>query len=75
MAIGLKFWILEVEELYYLCSENIGADRLSGYGAADLHICFRICKIRFSHDAAHIVSITLHFHVLHVKGLKFEPHH
>ena len=71
MARGMKFWILEVEELYYLCSENKGADQLSGYRAVDLHLCFPICKIRFSHDAAHIVSITLHFHILHVKVLKF----
>ena len=40
MAGGLKFWILIVVELYFLCSENKGADELSGYGAADLHLCF-----------------------------------
>ena len=28
MARGLKFRIKEVEELYYLCSENKGADQL-----------------------------------------------
>ena len=28
MARGLKFWILEEEILYYLCSENQGADKL-----------------------------------------------
>ena len=30
--------------LYYLCSENKGADQLRGYREADLHLCFRICK-------------------------------
>ena len=30
----LKFWIHKVEELYYPCSENKGAD---------LRLCFRIC--------------------------------
>ena len=35
MARGLKFRILEVEGLYYLCIENKGAD---------LRLCFRICK-------------------------------
>ena len=28
MARGLKFWIYVVEGLYYLCSENKGADHL-----------------------------------------------
>ena len=38
MARGLKFWIYELEGLYYLCSENKGADQ------TDLRLCFRICK-------------------------------
>ena len=46
MARGLKSWIYEVEELYYLCSENKGADQLRGYRTADLHLCFRICKMQ-----------------------------
>ena len=28
MARDWKFWIYKVEELYYLCSENRGADQL-----------------------------------------------
>ena len=46
MAGGLKFWIKEVEGLYKLCtcSENKGADQLHGYCAADLPLCFHICK-------------------------------
>ena len=40
----LKFWSYEVEGLYYLCSENKGADQLRNYCAADLSLCFRICK-------------------------------
>ena len=32
--------------LYYPCSENEGAD---------LRLCFRICKSRFSHDEVHIL--------------------
>ena len=40
MAIGLKFWIQEVEGLYYMFSENKGAD----YWVADLRLCFHICK-------------------------------
>ena len=47
---------LVVEEFYYLCSGNKGTDQLHGYRTADLHLCFRICKKRFSHGAAHIVS-------------------
>ena len=44
MASGLKFWIKEVEGLYYPCSENKGADQLRGYREADLRLCFCICK-------------------------------
>ena len=43
-ARDLKFLTLEGEGLYYLCSENKGADQLRGYCTADLRICFRICK-------------------------------
>ena len=34
----------ELEGLYYLCSENKGADQLRGDCEADLRLCFRICK-------------------------------
>ena len=44
MAGGLKFRIKKVEGLYYLCSENKGADQLRGYREADQRLCFRICK-------------------------------
>ena len=47
MARGWKFWILKVEELYYLCSENKGADQLRSYCEADLRLCFRICRLLF----------------------------
>ena len=36
MARGLKFWKLEAEGLYYLCSKN--------NGTADPCFCFRICE-------------------------------
>ena len=55
MARDLKFRISIEEELHYPCGENKGADQLRGYREADLHLCFRICQSRFSHDAAHIV--------------------
>ena len=44
MFMSLNFQIWEVEGLYYLCSENKGADQLRSYCAADLRLCFRICK-------------------------------
>ena len=44
MARGLKLRIYEVEGLYYLCSENEGADQLCGYRRADLRLCFCKCK-------------------------------
>ena len=33
-----------MEGLYYLCSENKGADQLHNYYASGLRLCFRICK-------------------------------
>ena len=30
--------------MYYLCNENKGTDQLQGYSAAELRLCFRICK-------------------------------
>ena len=44
MARSLKFRITVVEGLYYPYSENKGADQLRSYCAADLRLCFRICK-------------------------------
>ena len=44
-AKSLKFRIQEEEELYYPCSENKGADQLRGYREADLHLCFRLCRL------------------------------
>ena len=44
MARSWKFRIKEVEGLYYLCSENKGADQLRGYREADLRLCFCICE-------------------------------
>ena len=42
--------------MYYLCSENKGADQLRSYCAADLSLCFCICKkSRFSYDVAHLI--------------------
>ena len=63
MARGLKFCIYEVEELYYLCSENKGADQLQGYREADLRLCFRICKkpvfsLQGSYSKTRVYSIT-----------------
>ena len=40
-----KFWIWKVEKMYYLCSENKGADQLRSYCEADLHLCFRLCRL------------------------------
>ena len=38
MARSLKFWIVDVDELYYFCSRNKGTDQLRGYRAADLRL-------------------------------------
>ena len=61
MARGLKFRIKKVEGLYYLCSENKGADQLRGYREADLRLCFRICKKPvFSRRGSYIFLIQFH---------------
>ena len=44
MVTDLKLRINEEEGLYYLCSENKGADQHRGDRETDLHLCFRICK-------------------------------
>ena len=44
MIRGLKFRIKIEEGFYYPCSENKGADQLRSDCAADLRLCFRICK-------------------------------
>ena len=44
-ARSLKFWIYEVEGLYYPCSENKAADQLRGYREADLRLCFRLGRL------------------------------
>ena len=31
--------------MYYLCSENKGADQLRSYCEADLRLCFRLCRM------------------------------
>ena len=41
----LEFQIYEEEEVYYPCSKNKGADQLRSYREADLHLCFRICRL------------------------------
>ena len=43
MTRGLKFQIKVVEGLYYLYSENKGADQLYSYREADLRLCFCKC--------------------------------
>ena len=43
-----------MEGLYYICGENKCADQLRSYCAADLRLCFRICKNPVSHNEAHL---------------------
>ena len=33
--------------MYYPCSEDKGAGQLRSYCEADLHLCFRICRLLF----------------------------
>ena len=47
-----EFQIQEEEELYYPCSGNKYAVQLC---RADLGLCFRLGKIWFYHDTAHVI--------------------
>ena len=52
----LKFCIQVEGELYYQCSENIGADQLCSYCTADPQHCFPIGKSQFSHGEAQLTN-------------------
>ena len=54
MARGLKFRILKVNGYYYLCSEKETVDQLRSYRAADLRLCFLICKKQLFYYTAQI---------------------
>ena len=43
--------------MYYLCSENKGADQLCGYAKLICAFVFAYAKSRFSHDAAHTIAM------------------
>ena len=59
-ARSLKFRILVEEELYYPSGENKGADQLRGYSEADLHLCFRLCRLLvFSRGGSFGYSLSL----------------
>ena len=62
---GVKFCMKEVEVLFYPCSENKGADQLSGYCEADLRLCFRICKtLVFSWRGSFVTHIISRFNCI-----------
>ena len=55
---GQRLEISDLESMgIVLCSETKGADQLRGYREADLRLCFRTCKSRFSHNEAHMIFI------------------
>ena len=78
MARGLKFWIYEVEGLYYLCSKNKGADQLHGNSFAVTVklisvFVFAYAKCWFSRDVArmymsHIIMRKSAFCICENKG-------
>ena len=57
MALCLKFWIYEVEGLFYLCSENKEA-QISCTATPQLTCAFVFAsaKSRFSYDTAHNIQ-------------------
>ena len=53
---GLKFWIYEVEGLYYLCSETKWLISCAVNAQLICAFAFAYAKRRFSHDAARFYS-------------------
>ena len=51
-----------MDSAIHVRSESKAADQLGSYSAADLRRYFRICKGRFSHDAAHFSVLLSDFH-------------
>ena len=50
---------------------TLGADQLRGHREADLRLCFRICKSRFSYDAAHIwISTSFYARLITISNSK-----
>ena len=57
IARGLKFRILKVEGLYYLCGENKGAGQLLVTAKLICGFVFAYARSWFSHNEAHILVI------------------
>ena len=61
---GWKFWTYKVEELYYPCSENKGADQLRSNCEADLRLCFRLCRLLvFPRGGSYMIIYSFHQYV------------
>ena len=68
--------IEEAEGLYFLCSENKGADQLHGYCAAQLISAFvsAYAKCSFSCDKALLRNMSRHsFSIPQVSNIKRKP--
>ena len=81
MARGLKFQIKKVKGLFYLRSENKGADQLRDYREADLCLSFRICKnvgalitwlICFNGEMLKVI-LYLSLYTLFIRSACFQP--
>ena len=46
--------------MYYLSSENKGADQLRGYREADLRLCFRLCRLLVFPWGGSIIIVSIH---------------
>ena len=49
--------------MYYPSSENKGADQLRGFCEADLHLCFRLCRLLVFPCGGSIMSIVFNKHM------------
>ena len=64
MVGGWKFWIQKVEELYYPCSKNKGADQLCSFCEADQIVGFPMRRLTYksSLESLWISYWSLHYH-------------
>ena len=68
MARGLKFRIMEIEGLYYLCNENEGADQRFSHNAVHIYSLFSVVHLMVIIKRQHVGYENKFLHLN--KGLK-----
>ena len=56
--------------MHYLCSESKGAEQIRSNCEADLHLVFAYAKCLFSHDVAHMLSVSITSSVIKARWIR-----